>query len=468
MTSPAPYPEKCRLPFILYPPAMWANPMGGDFAPAHLGLERSAGDYVLYLSIPFCRVRCKACPYFVRTLDENDDTGVEDRYVTALIADARRWAAAPRWSAGRLRAVYIGGGTGSILSTANLRRLVTAITSSFPAAPDLSVTLEGNARDFDDEKLDFVAHSAINRVSLGVQSFDPQVLRVVGSPHAAQESLRTIDGLARRGFQNVQVDLMYNLPGHDLDVWRRDLETLRRLHVQHFTIYLYRVHAGTAQDRLIRKGAVPAPRDPDSEEVIGMRRQAIAVAEAMGYRQYMFDHFARPGFESAYNRWTFKEAVDALGIGAGAYSFINSYRTGTSKDVQGYIDAVEQGAHVISTVSQQMTPRVRRERFVIFAFQYWHLDLAAYRAKWNSDFLDDFGDIARRLERRGLVEITDRHVVLTELGRDWRMNVLLEFVNPAFWGEAGALEQPNWAMNLPMVELVAGRRTQWLGDPITQ
>jgi oxygen-independent coproporphyrinogen-3 oxidase len=463
-----PYPEKCRLPFILYPPAMWTNPLGHEFAGRHLGLDRSAGDYVLYLSVPFCRVRCKACPYFIRTLSEDDDSGIEDDYVDALIADARRWAAYPRWRDGRLRSIYIGGGTGSILSTRNLRRMVEAVTSAFPGASDLSVTLEGNARDFDDEKLDYVAASPITRVSLGVQSFDTGVLRVVGSPHAAEDSRRVIAGLAGRGFRNVQLDLMYNLPGHNIEVWRRDLQALRDLQIEHFTIYLYRVHPGTAQDRLIRNGEVPPVLDPDSQYVTRMRGEAIASAAELGYRQYMFDHFARPGFESSYNHWTFKEAADALGLGAGAYSFINGYRTGTAKDVGKYVEAVQSGHHMITSVSHQMSDRVRKERYVIFAFQYWRLDFADYRNKFGSELLDDFGEVVTRLQDKGLVEVGTDRVVMTPLGQDWRMNVLLEFVNPAFWSDGAALEQPNWAMNVPMVELVSTSRDRWLGPTQAQ
>lgn len=459
-----PYPEKCRLPFILYPPSMWENPLGSDFAGRYLGLNESAGDFVVYVSIPFCRVQCKACPYFVRTLSENDTAGYEERYVDALIKDIQRWGSYPRWRDGSLRAIYLGGGTGSILKTPNLKRVVDALFESFPISSDYSLTLEGNARDFTEDKLDYVANSPINRVSLGVQSFDENVLRIVGSPHAAKSSIEVITGLTRRGFKNIQMDMMYNMPGHNIEVWKQDLRMLEALDIKHFTIYLYRIHEGTPQDLLIKKGEVPPVLDPDSEYVINMHREAVKFAEQLGYKMYMFDHFAQEGYDNPYNWYTFKEARDALGIGASAYSFINSYRIGTKKDVDSYIDTANRGEHMITTVSDRMTPRVRKERYVIFAFQYFDVKFAAYRQQFDADLLEDFGDIVARLERKKLIEVLDDRIVMTELGKEWRMNVLLEFVNPSFWEDAKAIEQPNWAMNVPMVDLVANKRERWLGS----
>ena len=459
-----PYPNKCYLPFILYPPAMIQNPEGSSFANKHLDLDKSADDYVVYLSVPFCRVRCKSCPYFVGILDPQDKHNQESRYVDALIKDMKKWASYPRWKEGNLRSVYIGGGTGTILKTSNLKRIIDTLFEYFPMSDDYSITLEGNARDYDDEKLDYVANSKITRVSLGVQSFDPELLKVIGSPHAADESTQVIKGLQARGFYNIQLDLMYNLPGHDMNVWLSDLKKIRELNVKHFTIYMYRVHSGTMQEQNILSGKLTAPLDREAPFVKEMYREAIAIAKDLGYNMYMFDHFAEEGYESDYNYWTFKEAVDALGIGAGAYSFINSYRTGTAKDIEGYIDSVTRDEHLINAVSHKMSDQVRKERYIIFALQYFGVEFATYRHKFNADCMQDFGDVIRRLQAKGLIELSSDNFRLTQLGKNWHMNVFLEFFNPDFWGDMASLDAPNWAMNIPMVELSSKRREYWLGE----
>jgi oxygen-independent coproporphyrinogen-3 oxidase len=458
-----PYPEKIYLPFILYPPSMKKNEEGSSFAQNHLDIDKSAGDYILYLSIPFCRVQCKSCPYFISLLSANDNSDIEDRYVDALIKDIRKWGTYPRWRDGNLRGIYIGGGTGSILSTRNLERLVDAIFESLPVAKDYSLTLEGNARDYTEDKLDYVAHSPINRVSLGVQSFNEKILRVIGSPHAAEQSLATIRGLQARGFTNIQFDMMYNLPGHTLDIWKEDLDVLKDLNIKHFTIYIYRIHRGSTQERLVSAGKVPAMQDRESPMVKKMYTDALDIAEKAGFRMYMFDHFAQPGYENMYNHWAFREAADALGVGAGAYSFINHHRTGSAKDVAGYIETVNRGEHMITAVSDKMDIRVRKERYVIFAFQYGRIEFDAYGRKFQSRFMEDFGDIISRLVRKRLVTVHPDHVEMTDLGKSWHMNIMLEFINPRFWNDIISMSEPNWAMNIPMVDLVANSRERYLG-----
>jgi oxygen-independent coproporphyrinogen-3 oxidase len=461
--STDPYPKKCYLPFILYPPQMFRNEIGHQFATEHLELQKDGDDFVLYIGIPFCRVRCKACPYFIDVLPKTDHKGEEDRFVDALVKDIRHWGSYRKWNTGRLRAVYLGGGTATILKTANLRRVVDAVFESFQATDDCCFTLEGNARDYDEEKLDYVANSRITRVSLGVQSFQPEILRIVGSPHAADDSIRVIKALHARNFTNIQIDLMFNMPEHTLEIWQKDLALMAELGIVHFTIYLYRLHEGTPQDNLIRAGKVRPMLDPETPIVKSMVHEVRALAASYGYGNYMVDHFAKPGYENKYNHWSWKIYTDALAIGPGGYSYFNGYRIGTSKDIHAYVDAVEKGEFLISTVTPKMDERVERERYVIFTLLYFSIEFEAYRSKYGAEFLDDFGDIVSRLLDKGLVEILPDRMVLTTLGREWQSNVILEFFNPVFWGDEKALAEPNWSMNVPMVEIGAHQREYWLG-----
>lgn len=464
MTEKKPYPNKYYAPFILYPTTMWNNAIGNEFAEKYLGLDESAGDYVLYISIPFCRVKCKSCPYFIEILPKHDPKNKENPYVEALIKDIQRWASYPRWRDGKLRAIYIGGGTGSILTTTNLKKIIDAIFKVFPVADDYSLTLEGNADDFTPDKIKYVAHSPINRISLGVQSFDQDILNIVGSPHIAQSSEQVIKALQSEGFDHIQLDLMYNMPGHTMTVWKNDLEKLKQLGIKHFTTYLYRFHDGSLQQKYLEEGTVPPVWDNESPVVKNMYKNATKVAEDMGFNMYMFDHYAVPGYESPYQYWTFKEGVDALGIGAGAYSFINSYRSGTKKDVNEYIKAVNSDEHLITSVSEKMSLRVRKERYVIFAFQYSYIYFEEYKKHFSSDFMVDFGEIVEKLTQKGLVEVFDNRIEMTALGQEWHMNIFLEFFSPEFWEDAEALKQPNWAMNIPMVMLSSSKREYWLGS----
>lgn len=459
-----PYPRKCYLPFILYPPAMRRNEKGHRFILEDLRMDEEGSDFVLYLSVPYCRVRCKACPYFVDVLTKTDHKGEEDRYVSALIRDIAHWASYRKWKTGRLRAIYLGGGTGSLLKTRNLQRVVDAVFDHFNVTDGYCFTLEGNARDFDEEKIDYVAQSRITRLSLGVQSFQPHILEVVGSPHAAEESVRVIKSFQRRGFHNIQMDLMFNMPAQTLDVWKSDLREMVDLGIPHFTVYHYRIHPDTPQARLIRAGKVLAPPHPDSPTVREMRRSLGELAAAHGYTQYMVDHFSKPGFENRYNVWSWKIYTDALAIGPGAYSYFNGYRLGTDKNIDAYIEHVARGEFMISAIGDRMTERVERERYVIFTLLFFCVEFASYRARFGGEFLEEFRPTVDRLLRKGLVTIEGEAMRLTDVGIEWQSNVILEFFNPDFWADEAALVEPNWSMNIPMVELSAQPRSYWLGN----
>ncbi len=459
-----PYPNKCYLPFILYPPGMHRVQGGAEWLESHVDLTQEGNDFVLYLGVPFCRTRCKSCPYFISLLSEKDSQGREDAYVNALIKDMKKWASYRRFGTGTVRNIYIGGGTGSILRTENLRRLVDAVFETFHVSDDYEFTLEGNARDFDEEKIDYVASSRINRLSFGVQSFQSEILSIVGSPHAADDSIRVIKAFQARGMDNIQLDLMFNMPGHTLDVWRRDLETLATLDVPHFTIYLYRIHKDTIQHKLISKGKVERPRDLEGPMVKAMYAEAVEIAEQLGYRMYMVDHFCKPGYENMYNHWNWKVYIDTLAIGPGSYSYFDGYRLGTETDVEKYVETVESGDFLISTVTDALSPRVQRERYVVFALLYYEIEYDFYRSKFGTSFREDFADELERLESKGLVELTEDRMRLTKLGLVWHTNVILEFFNEAFWNDADSLREPNWSLNGVMVEAGAHPREYWLGD----
>ncbi|UFH50197.1 coproporphyrinogen-III oxidase family protein [Pseudomonas sp. KNUC1026] len=426
-------------------------------------MNAESKEFVLYIGIPFCRTRCKSCPYFASLLPENDKRDREGVYVDALLKDLRKWASYPKFQNALLRNIYIGGGTGSILKTSNLRRIVDTVFELFKVDPQYEFTLEGNARDYDAEKIDYVSQSRINRLSLGVQSFQPELLGVIGSPHAAEDSARVIRAFQAKGLHNIQIDMMYNLPGHTLALWRKDLEVLKSLDVPHFTIYLYRIHKETPQSRLITKGRVEKPDDPETPMVKDMYGQALEIAESMGFHMYMVDHFAKPGYENMYNHWNWKVYIDTLAIGPGSYSYFDGYRLGTEADVEKYIEHCNDDKILVSTVSEKLSPRVQRERYVVFALLYYEIEFAFYHSKFATSFLDDFKDEIARLERKGLVELMPDRMALTRLGLVWHTNVILEFFNPAFWNDVDSLNEPNWSLNGVMVEVGAHPRAHWLG-----
>jgi oxygen-independent coproporphyrinogen-3 oxidase len=462
------YKNRCYMPFILYPPDMYdiGTQEEADALDKTLSLDVDGENFVMYLSIPYCRVRCKACPYFVDLLTNKNgaSSDILDIYVNFLVNDMKRHAAVDRWRNAKLRGVYIGGGTGSLLKINHLDQILDALGTNFQIADGCEITLEGNAEDYSKEKIHFLARSMVNRISLGAQSFQPEILRVVGSPHKAQETQDVIRMFQNAGLDHIQLDMMYNIPGHTLDLWEKDLEVLSMLGIKHLTTYLYRITPGSQQEKLINSGKVKGVAAPDSQMVMQMQSMIRKFAENTGMINYMHEHYAVPGYESKYNYWTMNQCVDALGIGPGAYSFINQRRTGTSKSVDGYIEAVSKGKSAFTTAGVPLSPLMSRQRYVIFNLLYFRIDKAHYRNMWGTEIYDDFMLILDRLFDDRLMEDCADTLCLTERGKTWLQNVMLEFFDESMWENSEALrqQQSSWAMNNHMIGIGAAKKSFWL------
>jgi oxygen-independent coproporphyrinogen-3 oxidase len=194
-----------------------------------------------------------------------------------------------------------------------------------------------------------------------------------------------------------------------------------------------------------------------------MYKEARDIAKEMGFELYMHNHFCKPGFRSKYNDYNLEHVSDTLGIGAGAYSLIDNYRIGTSKDVEEYIKTVNEGHHMVTTLSEKMDRLNHKERYIMFTLQYFRIYFDRYREKFGTELMDDFGSIIQRLLNKKLVVMAEDKIEMTELGREWFLNVVLEFVNPKFWGDRSSCEEPNWSMNVVLVDLLADNREKWLG-----
>lgn len=456
------------MPFILYPPDMYDVTTETEKIDLEksLQLENGGNNFVMYISVPYCRVRCKACPYFVELLPKDSDKkeSILDQYVDALVTDLKRHAANKRWGESILRGVYIGGGTGSILEVKHLKSILDVLQTYFYLADDCEITLEGNAEDFTQEKVTFIATSIINRISLGAQSFQPDVLKMVGSPHKAMQTIDTIRMLQQAGIDHIQLDMMYNMPGHTIEHWEKDFETLTELGIKHLTTYLYRITPGTQQEKLISLGSVPPVADAESEIVKQMQTMITQFAEKVGMHNYMLEHYALPGYESKYNKWTMFDCVDALGVGAGAYSFINQRRTGTSKDVDRYINTVNNKQKTFTTAGIHLSPKISRQRYIIFNLLYYRIDKKSYFETWGTEIGNDFEEIIARLAQDKLIIDNPFFIEVSKEGRHWLQNIMLEFFDDSMWENSAALKQQSssWAMNNHMIDIGSSKKSFWL------
>ncbi|MBA4143376.1 MAG: oxygen-independent coproporphyrinogen III oxidase-like protein [Nitrosospira sp.] len=266
----------------------------------------------LYIHIPWCVKKCPYCDFNSHEVRDQSGGMPEAEYVAALIRDLE--SALPQVWGRQVSSVFFGGGTPSLFTAQSIDTILSAIRALLPLELFAEITLEANPGTFESQKfIDFRA-AGINRLSIGIQSFNPRHLRLLGRIHDDSDARRAIE-IAGNNFDNVNLDLMYGLPGQSLEEARNDIETALAWGVSHISAY----HLTLEPNTLFHRYPPPLPDDDLTAEMQGMIEKTLAHG---GYANYETSAFARPGRESRHNMnyWLFG---DYLGIGAGAHSKIS-------------------------------------------------------------------------------------------------------------------------------------------------
>jgi oxygen-independent coproporphyrinogen-3 oxidase len=298
---------------------------------------RPSSPIGLYVHIPFCETKCPYC-------DFNTYARIEPlipAYVEALEKEIALWGDV--LGNPRVETVFFGGGTPSYLPAERIGSIMRVIRSAFEPASSAEATLEANPGDFTQEKLASYLESGINRLSIGVQSLDDRLLKMLGRRHSAAQALDAYRMAAGAGFNNVSIDLMYGLPYQSLDDWRRTLDGAIELRPRHVSMYCLTLEGGTPMERWVKLGQMP---EPDPDLAADMYLLAQEAMRAQGYRHYEISNWAMPGFESRHNL-TYWLNQPYLGVGPGAHSYLGGCRFFNLKSPREYIRRLgeDAGAH---------------------------------------------------------------------------------------------------------------------------
>lgn len=285
----------------------------------------------LYLHFPFCAKRCSYCDFATQI----GTPATQARYLDALIKEMGFYAQDPL----TVDTVYLGGGTPSLMGPEELRRVMQAVHTHFQLAPGTEISMECNPSSVTSDKLRAFRQLGINRISFGVQTFDETLLPTIDRLHTAGDAERAIQWAGEAGFEHLNLDLMYGLPGQTLSSWEATLDRALALPVDHLSMYALTVEEGTPMYRQVERGL----RDvPDDERVVEMYHAANERAKKAGFGHYEIANWAKPGGECRHNigYWTMKPYV---GLGQGAHGFFQGERTAHSKQLAGYLAQIETG-----------------------------------------------------------------------------------------------------------------------------
>ena len=374
----------------------------------------------IYIHVPFCRSRCSYCDFATGAFE----SALAEAYVGALAREIESFKFEGALS--EVDTVYFGGGTPSLLTPAQVSRVLAAVRKRFGVDARAEVTLEMNPGTVTPRRLRALREAGVNRASFGAQTFDDRELKRLGRTHTADDTRRTFADLRAAGFDNISFDLIAGLPRQTLRAWQRNLDEALALRPEHLSLYLLEVHEGTPLAEQIRQGRYPTP-DPDL--AAEMYRVLVERAHAALYEQYEISNFCLPGRESRHNLkyWT---GAPFYGFGCAAHSFDGRRtRWSNERDARAYVKLIEEkGAAVVSREELDERGAGAEALFLGLRLLSRGVDLAEHRARFHRDVRAEYAADLARFDEAGLIELDGDVLRLTPAGALLSNEVFTAFV----------------------------------------
>jgi len=311
----------------------------------------------------------------------------------------------------KLRTLYIGGGTPTALSAPQLEVLLDGLTKNLDLSVLEELTIEANPGDLDADKIAVLKNSPVNRVSLGVQTFDDKMLKKIGRSHLEKDIYENIDRLKLAGFDNISIDLIYALPGQTMAQVKDNVAKAISLDIPHMSLYSLILENHTVFMNRMRRGKLPLPKEELEAE---MFEYIIAELERAGFEHYEISNFSKPGFESRHNLMYWDNA-EYYGIGAGASGYVNGVRYKNHGPIRHYLGAVEVGNARITEEHLSQREQMEEEMFLGLRKKSG-VSMARFEEKFGRSFGELYGKIIRDWVQQGLMQIDGDRVRMTKRG----------------------------------------------------
>lgn len=350
----------------------------------------------LYIHIPFCKSRCSYCAFYSTTHAE-----LRQQYVDALCKEMEKRGE-------RIETIYLGGGTPSQLTIAQLEQLFIYINKVYAIQEGAEITIECNPDDVTAEYAAALPQLGINRVSMGAQTFDDQRLRFLNRRHTSAQVPQAVERLRQAGIANISIDLMYGFPQESLADWEQDIDAALALGVEHISAYCLMYEEGTPLYRQLQQGLI---HEVDEETERLMYELLMDKLSAAGYEHYEISNFAKPGYRSQHNSNYWRD-VPYIGLGAAAHSYDGQRRSWNVADLKEYIRRVENGESPVED-SERIEGWTRyNDRLTVALRTCEGIDLTTLTDEQRDYCMKN----ARRFLDDGLLKRSDHHITLTRSG----------------------------------------------------
>lgn len=365
----------------------------------------------LYVHIPFCVSRCIYCGFYSTVgIDKRDE------YLDALQKEIE---IRNEYLNEDINTIYIGGGTPSALSNKQLERLFRIIGKfveeknkcRITENKEFEFTIECNPNDLDDEKIDLLRKSLVNRVSMGVQTFDDSRLKFIKRRHNSAQAKKVFRKLRKAGFSNISIDLMFGFPNQTIDEWGKDIDEAIGLQPEHLSVYSLMIEEGTPLYNLVAAGKV---KEIDEEKSLAMYKLLCKKMEENGYEHYEISNFAKHGCHSRHNSSYWRD-IPYMGIGAAAHSYDGHSRQWNISDLNKYIDEIGKGK--VSFEREIIDETTHFNDIITTATRTAEgISLEKIKREFGDKYLNNLMNEAKKHIANGMLEIADNNLRLTKEG----------------------------------------------------
>ena len=360
----------------------------------------------LYVHIPFCIRKCAYCDFLSAPAGKE----VQEAYVDQLLKEIRGSGRA--FLGYRVRSIFFGGGTPSILETDRLCRILVLLKQEFACSEDMEVTVEANPGTVSEEKLAGYLEAGVNRLSFGLQSADDRELAVLGRIHTWDQFLAGYRAARKAGFRNINIDLMSALPGQTAESYRRTLEKVMALKPEHLSVYSLMIEEGTP---FYEQYGTHPELLPSEDEDRRMYHDTKKILASGGYDRYEISNYAKPGYECRHNLG-YWERIEYRGYGLGAASLFNQVRYTNQTELSEYLKGNTEGTREV------LTGQAVRE-------EYFFLGLRKTDGVLPGAYAAHYEERIRKLISQQLLEEKDGRIRLTDRGIDVSNHVLVQFLD---------------------------------------
>jgi oxygen-independent coproporphyrinogen-3 oxidase len=370
----------------------------------------------IYVHIPFCKKRCHYCDFY-KTLD----TGMAERYIRALVKEMSLQG--DYLENRKVNTIYLGGGTPSVLSASQVREILEKLGAAFDIAGDAEITMEVNPDDISRVYARDLKQAGINRISLGIQSWNDDILNFLNRRHTAAEADRALKDIQASGIDNISVDLIYGIPGLQSGQWKEDLQKTVNLDIKHISAYHLTIEEDTHFGKMKKEGKLEEISEEESERQFNMLSD---ICRKNSFVQYEISNFCKDEWYSIHNTNYWKQEA-YLGLGPSAHSYDGESRQWNVADLQTYLRSLEKDS-VPSTV-EVLTLKDKYNEYIMTSLRtMWGINIDMVEEKINKESRDYLSNLATRFVKYGMMTQKGNHLMLTDQGRMISDNIITELM----------------------------------------